>query len=685
MAPLPVPHQQVDVTANSSYQTNPLGAVNVDDSARAKFRSAAEQNLLHAQEIVLNTVISRAEMVRRLTDPRRDIDRECGYPTTAEMTAERYQDLYNRDPIARKVVRFWPNECWVVTPSVYEKEDSSSPTDFERAFGRIDRDLRGNRSWFRGDRGGPFWSVCKRADIVSGIGTCGIIIIGIDDGRRLEEAAEFVNDPMRGPMGRPARPGVIPPPYLREDSSASDFVGPPSRNGEATGPASPGRENTPSADDPIPGVTRRLRYLRPLPESMFKVEEYDEDELSDRYMQPLTYQVLFYDPRTSSSSGVTGGDRFVTKRVHWTRVVHLADNIETSEQYGTPRLQPVLNAVLDIKKVRGTSAEGYYQGAIPGIALETLPQLAGNVGFDEEKTRKDLNNFLHGFQRFLMVVDATAKQLAPTVVSPRDHIDINIEAICIEMDVPQRIFMGSERGEQASTQDQSAWNKRVMGRHNDHLTPNNVVPLLDRLILLGCLPVPGEGYFVYWPDLNATTDLQKAEIASKTMDAIQKYLNCGAQAMVTPFDFWTRLLGRSSEEAKAILDAVADSLDDGDGASGTSSLLSLAGGVEAMLKMFDRFKAGAISEQTLTELIMLFYKVDEKHAKEIVADTAKAMEEANRQAMELEAKKADAQGGGQGNLAQKEEARQGSRPPPGSEEKTEEQDRQDRKKEITVE
>src|SRR5919106_6866879 len=94
-------------------------------------------------EIVANAVMTwRTEVSQRLADPRRNIARECGHPDT--FVPEQYQDLYDRDPIAARVVQIYPRECWQLQPLVYEDEDEKALTPFEADWNALSHSLGGS-------------------------------------------------------------------------------------------------------------------------------------------------------------------------------------------------------------------------------------------------------------------------------------------------------------------------------------------------------------------------------------------------------------------------------------------------------------------------------------------------------------------------------------------------------------
>lgn len=301
-------------------------------------------------------------------------------------------------------------------------------------------------------------------------------------------------------------------------------------------------------DEAKPG--RKLLFLRVFPESLAQVVQSETDPTNPRFGQPTAYNITFNDPSVQSSGiGVTTA----TAQVHWTRVVHIADNLGSSEVYGTPRMRPVLNNLLGLQKLYCGSPEMYWRGAFPGISLETHPQLGGDVDVDVSKTRDFMEEYMNGLQRYLLLMGMSAKTLAPTVVDPTPQIDAQITAICIKLGIPKRVFMGSERGELASSQDDQAWNDRLRERQGKYLTPRVVVPFVDRLIGLGVLPEP-VGYSVEWPDLTSQSDAEKATVAATRTGALAQYVQGGVENLIPPLDYLTRFLGLTEEEAAAILD-----------------------------------------------------------------------------------------------------------------------------------
>ncbi|KKK65744.1 hypothetical protein LCGC14_2971080, partial [marine sediment metagenome] len=159
----------------------------------------------------------------------------------------------------------------------------------------------------------------QRIDSLSGIGEFGILLLGIDDGKDLNKPIEGID----------------------------------LKTGEKT--ESKKKEH-------------KLLYLKPFDQSVVKIKTNEGDITSPRYGFPTMYTIDFA-AETSSSSDIN------TKEVHWTRVIHVADNRDTSETLGIPRMRNVFNRILDVRKILSGSGEMFWKGGFPGYSLEVNPDL----------------------------------------------------------------------------------------------------------------------------------------------------------------------------------------------------------------------------------------------------------------------------------------------------------------------
>jgi len=418
---------------------------------------------------VINAVTSRTELLKAALDPRRDLDTECGYITNPTITD--YNDLYEREGIARRVVHIIPDECWQVRPLVYETDDPDE-TEFERRWKELVEKF-------------DLYAVMARADGLSGIGRFGVILFGFDDGKELSEPVESAKD---------------------------------------------------------------LLYLRVFDESVITIDTIVTDPKNERYGLPEYYKISF------SNSVSDGQSSSTTHRVHYTRILHIADNRRMSDVYGTSRLRPVFNRLQDLRKLLGGSAEMFWQGAFPGISFEVDPRLleSGNVELDTDSLKEEMQNYVNGLQRYLSLVGVNAKSLSPQIADPSHHIEQQLKAIAISIGVPYRIFIGTEEARLAGAQDAEAWAKRVMNRQNNYLTPHILRPFIQRLIDVGVLPQPS-AIQIEWPDMLAPSDKDKAELAKITTEALKTYVQGDVETVMPLEIYLSDVLGFTQEQIDAIL------------------------------------------------------------------------------------------------------------------------------------
>src|SRR6185503_7292361 len=290
-------------------------------------------------------------------------------------------------------------------------------------------------------------------------------------------------------------------------------------------------------------------FMQEFGEPLVQIVRYEWNIRNPRFGMPVMYRVTLNDPR-QVHSGV--GLPLATVFVHWSRVIHVHDsysNPGSSRIFAYPALMPILNPVLDIKKVRGASAEAYWKNCLASLSLETHPQLGGDVDVDKQSLKDMLEQKNNGLQRDIILTGMTAKTIAPQAVDPTPYIATQIEAICIQLGCPIRVFKGAERGELASSQDDADWNDRIMGYCNGFCTPYIIAPLFDRLIMFGSLPEP-ESYTVKWPDPEALGDAEKATVGLTLTQAMAAYNQGDVKMLVGVEDYMVGVLGMDQDKVE---------------------------------------------------------------------------------------------------------------------------------------
>ena len=288
-----------------------------------------------------------------------------------------------------------------------------------------------------------------------------------------------------------------------------------------------------------------LLYTTPFSEKVAKVHSLVTDPNNPRYGKPLLYQIDFnstYQP--DAIEGHTTG-AIVTEvenkvLVHYSRIIHLTENILENEIEGTPVLEAIYNRLQDIQKILGGSGEMFWRNAAPGKVASTKENATLSKTTADD-LRKQFDEYEHNLRRWLTVEGIDVKSLETYMTSPRDFMEVQLNIIAIVTNIPKRILMGSERGELASSQDQDSFNALIHERCNEECTPVFIKQFVDRMIQFGLLPAPkNEEYMTIWPKQTALGAKDKSEIALNRAKAIKEYVSSPGANILIPERIWMR-------------------------------------------------------------------------------------------------------------------------------------------------
>lgn len=284
----------------------------------------------------------------------------------------------------------------------------------------------------------------------------------------------------------------------------------------------------------------KLMYMKPFSEETAKVASFEKNASSDRYGQPLFYEIAVTDMTTQSDKKI---------KVHYSRVIHITDDNLESEIYGTPRLEPVFNCLMNIEKIAGGDAEMFWRGARPGFHGKVDKEYT--MTKDTERDLLDqLDEYENDLRRFLINEGVDIEALQQQISDPLPHLDCQLKLISSQTGIPVRVLTGSERGELASSQDTTEWLTYVQARREDHAEPRIVRPTVDQLIELGILPEPTtDDYTVLWQDLFSISEKSRVEIGKQRASALREYsYNPIEQELIPPDAFNDLFLGFTTEQ-----------------------------------------------------------------------------------------------------------------------------------------
>jgi hypothetical protein len=241
-----------------------------------------------------------------------------------------------------------------------------------------------------------------------------------------------------------------------------------------------------------------------------------------------------------------------TQKVHYTRVIHVAENALTNDVIGTPRLEPVYNRLIDLDKIVGGSAETFFLNSRGGLHADVRD--GNNFDLANEKTKNDMirnmQDYANSLTRFIRTSGTDLEAINHNIADPKNHFDVLISLVSATTEIPKRILLGSEQGQLASTQDFNNFQERVKKRQHNYCEYSILRPIIDFFINSGVLPAPKNNeYNVVWENLEAVDELKKAEISLKKAQAIASYVNSPeASLMIPPKQFMEEILNLEYRE-----------------------------------------------------------------------------------------------------------------------------------------
>ena len=304
-------------------------------------------------------------------------------------------------------------------------------------------------------------------------------------------------------------------------------------------------------EDEVTSATKLL-YIRPYKQDNVTIKSFVGDVKDERYGLPSTYSLKV----TNAQGGVS------ETLVHWSRVIHIAEDLLEDDILGTPRMMNVYNLLAGLHLVAGGSGEMWWRGAFPGMAFILDKDAEFDPNQDSTSLNNEINDYIHDFNRTLKLQGMDVKNLAPQVADPSKHMEMYLTLIAGARGIPKRVLTGAEKGEQmGGDRDETIWNKKTEERQTNYCIPMIVRPFIDRLIELGVLPQPKENYKVVFPDITAPTEEETTKISKTKSETLAVYGNSlGAQEVIPPDVFLKEIMDFSDEAIQKINNSLEEIL-----------------------------------------------------------------------------------------------------------------------------
>src|SRR5215831_10190452 len=305
------------------------------------------------------------------------------------------------------------------------------------------------------------WHHIIRLDTLAGLGRFAVMVVGFDDGRKLDS-----------PISSPA-------------------------NG---------------------GTPRNIMYLQPYHEGAIRILEWETDTSDPRFGQPVMYSI---NPGRAVVDGLmasfTEGMNAVELRqpfnCHYTRLVHVAENLLEDSIFGTSRLEAINNDLDDLLKVQGGASELFWQVSNRGMQFD----LDKDMDLDPDaldELRKEVDEYGDQLRRIVRTRGVKITNLGSETANPENTHLMLIRSISIATGIPQLVLMGATAGHLSSQQDRANWSQRIAERVTKYGAPVVLKRVLDCFINAGALPIP-ENLSIQWPEAFKMSPLERAQTSAQ--------------------------------------------------------------------------------------------------------------------------------------------------------------------------
>lgn len=303
------------------------------------------------------------------------------------------------------------------------------------------------------------YAALRKVDIFAGLGAFAILIVGINDGQQLST------------------------------------------------PVQPVRANAARA--------REITYLQPYLEGSVEVTEFDENPTSPRFGLPVMYRVKPGDVSTTRSNTLVRSRQQREFLVHFSRVLHLADNTMENISFGHSRLESIYNTLDDLLKVVGGSAETYWLTANRGMQVNVDKDLELEPE-DAQALSDEIEEYQHNLRRFIRTRGVDVKALGADVSDPRGTFDVLISVLAANTGIPQRVLLGAEAGQLASQQDRANWAVQVDQKESNWAYPKVLKPFMQLLSNTGILPeIDWAKVKITWPEPFKMSPLERGQTSAQ--------------------------------------------------------------------------------------------------------------------------------------------------------------------------
>lgn len=263
-----------------------------------------------------------------------------------------------------------------------------------------------------------------------------------------------------------------------------------------------------------------IMQIVPLYEGQLDVNEVDSDPMSETYGLPTMYQF------NAGNVGSRDNNLSGSFAIHPDRIVIVSEDADNGGIYGTSALEAPYNSLMDLRKILGGGAEGFYKNSAQNIVFDLKDGSSAKANQALlDRFNEQYDEFAHNRQRRAMWTPGMdAKTLDSTLIQPKEFFFNSLYDVSASSKIPATILIGQQTGRLASSEDSRSLLSMINSRRENFGT-EAINAMLDWFIERGVLPMAP--YEVKWDDLLALSKKEQLENGKMMSDINEKQFKSG--------------------------------------------------------------------------------------------------------------------------------------------------------------
>jgi len=257
-------------------------------------------------------------------------------------------------------------------------------------------------------------------------------------------------------------------------------------------------------------------YFSPYKEDDITITRYESDPANERYGKPTQYELSV----TRADGQQSTAEIRQPIKVHWSRIVHMAEGALNNDIEGRSSLLPIANRIEDLNKSVGGAAEAYFRNASGKVALEIDKDFNASDTKALDQFKEEVEGFNNGMQNFMRLIGVKAHTLNTTHYDPTGTAKVSLQEVAAQTGMRMRILTGEGGGQLAGNEDKESWNNLVSDRQ-EQVCSLWLLRALQILAEAGGLKLPDE-FRIEWPVVEALNEKDRADIGNKKADTLVK-------------------------------------------------------------------------------------------------------------------------------------------------------------------